>query len=62
MRSRQNRGLAAANAPDCQSWIEPKIALATHTELPLRELKRMQKLVEERRDEIVDSWKAHFES
>ena len=52
------------SSPDGEAkfWIEPKIALATHTELPLRELKRMQQLVEEHRDEIVDSWKAHFES
>jgi hypothetical protein len=47
---------------EAKFWIEPRIGLATHTGLPSRELKRMQKLVEEHRDEIIRSWKEHFEA
>lgn len=50
-------------SPDGEAkfWLEPLIALATHTGLPSRELKRMQKIVEDHRDEIVSGWKEHFE-
>jgi hypothetical protein len=47
-------------AGEAKFWIEPLIALAGHTGLPTRELRRMQGLVEERYDEIVRSWQAHF--
>jgi hypothetical protein len=40
--------------------LAPLISLASHTGLPTRELNRMQTLVEERRLEIIRSWKAHF--
>lgn len=45
---------------EAKFWLEPIIALATHTGLPTRELKRMQHLVEEHRDEIISRWNEHF--
>jgi hypothetical protein len=45
---------------EAKFWLEPIIALADHTGLPARELKRMQAIVEERRDEIIQSWQDHF--
>jgi hypothetical protein len=50
------------SSPDGEAkfWLEPIIALAGHSGLPARELKRMQAVVEEHRDEIVQSWQAHF--
>ena len=46
---------------EAKFWLEPLIPLASHSGLPARELKRMQWLVvEEHRDEINRSWKAHF--
>lgn len=47
---------------EAKFWVEPIISLATHTGLQARELARMQKLVQENKDEIVRSWKAHFGS
>jgi hypothetical protein len=50
------------SSPDGEAkfWLEPIIALAGHSGLSARELKRMQVIVEEHRDEIVQSWQAHF--
>ena len=50
------------SSPDGEAkfWIEPILALAGHTGLPARELKRMQVLVEEHHAEIVRAWKKHF--
>lgn len=45
---------------EAKFWIQPLIALASHTELSQRELKKMQKLVEEHKSEIVNAWKKHF--
>jgi hypothetical protein len=49
-------------SPDGEAkfWIEPILALAGHSGLPAHELARMQKTVEEHRDEIVQAWKDHF--
>jgi hypothetical protein len=50
------------SSPDGEAkfWLEPLLALAAHTGLPHRELRHMQRLVEEHHGEIVRSWKAHF--
>ncbi len=49
-------------SPDGEAkfWLEPILALATHTGLSARELARMQKVVEEHHGEIVRAWRAHF--
>lgn len=46
---------------EAKFWLEPVLALATDTGLSSRELKHMQRLVEERHGEIVHSWQKHFD-
>ncbi len=45
---------------EAKFWLEPLLALATHSGLPARELARMQRLAAEHHAEIIESWKAHF--
>jgi len=49
-------------APDGEAkfWIEPIVSLDTYTGFSKRQLTRLQKLVEENKNEIVRSWKKHF--
>ena len=49
-------------SPDGEAkfWLEPILALASHTRLSPRELSRMQRAVEEHHGEIVRAWRAHF--
>jgi len=50
------------SCPDGEAkfWLEPILALASHSGLTARELARMQKLVKERHGEIIQAWRAHF--
>ena len=50
-------------SPDGEAkfWIEPAISLATFSGLSKHQLDHLQKLIEERKDEIVKAWKKHFE-
>ena len=45
---------------EAKFWLEPIIALADNIELKSKELKKVQQVVEERRDEIIEAWKKHF--
>lgn len=49
-------------APDGEAkfWLEPIVALASHTGLSARELAKMESIVEGHRDEIARAWRAHF--
>ncbi len=49
-------------SPDGEAkyWIEPEIELAVNKGLKDKELRELQEIVEERADEIRDSWKSHF--
>ncbi len=47
---------------EAKFWIEPTVALAAYTGLSERQLSRLQKIVEDRRDEIQKAWKEHFEA
>ena len=48
-------------AGEAKFWLEPIVALADFTPgLPQRKLREMQRLVEDRRDEIARAWRAHF--
>lgn len=50
-------------SPDGEAkfWLEPVVALATYTPgLTTRQLRRMQAVVTEHHDEIVQAWQAHF--
>jgi len=41
-------------------WIEPLISLAEYHNLSYKELKEIQKIVEENENEFISAWKQHF--
>lgn len=45
---------------EAKFWLEPKVSLAVCYGLNKRELKQIQKTIEEHRDEIVKAWQEHF--
>jgi len=45
---------------EAKFWLEPVIALAELYRLNAKQIKVLQKIVEERRNEIEKSWKKHF--
>lgn len=49
-------------SPDGEAkyWIEPQIALAVNKGLGATELNELQKIVEERQNEIREHWRRHF--
>ena len=47
---------------EAKFWIEPKIELANNYDLNSRELKAVQRLIEEHENGIRKAWKAHFGS
>lgn len=51
-------------SPDGEAkfWIEPKIELARNYELSAQDLRRVERLIEEREQEIRDAWHRHFRS
>ena len=53
---------AHISSPDGEAkfWLEPILSLAGHTGLEPRELRRMQRVVEEHHGEIVRAWRKHF--
>ena len=51
-------------SPDGEAkfWIEPIVALVAYTGFSKQQLKRLQKIVEEHKGEIVKAWQKHFEA
>ena len=47
---------------EAKFWLEPIIALAYHFQLSGQELRELQKIIEERKDEITNEWRKHFGS
>lgn len=47
---------------EAKFWIEPIVSLVTYTGFSERQLTRLQKLVEEHRNEIIKAWKKHFQA
>jgi hypothetical protein len=45
---------------EAKFWIEPDIELADFKGLKKKQLRRLQALVEEHRDEIEAAWEEHF--
>jgi hypothetical protein len=45
---------------DAKFWIEPVVELADNYGLNAKEIKEIQTVIEERRDEIVRAWRDHF--
>ena len=50
-------------SPDGEAkfWLEPKIELAVNKGLGATELNELKQIVEERQNEIRDSWQRHFQ-
>jgi hypothetical protein len=49
-------------SPDGEAkfWLEPTVSLATFEGLSAAQLKRLQRIVEERSNEIRTAWRRHF--
>lgn len=45
---------------EAKFWLEPIVALTDYEGLNPRELKQLEKIVYEKRDEIIKAWKKHF--
>lgn len=50
----------ATSDGEAKFWLEPEIALAKHHGLSDQVVNRARKMVEERRQEIIDAWNKHF--
>ena len=46
---------------EAKFWIEPIISLAVHYGLNAAKLTELQKIVGNRKDEIIKAWQAHFD-
>jgi hypothetical protein len=46
---------------EARFWLEPTVSLATFDGFSPVQLRRLQRIVEERHDEIRQAWKRHFE-
>jgi len=51
-------------SPDGEAkfWIEPIVALVTYTGFSKRQLRGLQKIVEEHKNEIAKAWQKHFKT
>jgi Domain of unknown function (DUF4160) len=49
-------------SPDGEAkfWIEPRIELAVNKGFGVTELNELQRIIEERRNEIRERWQRHF--
>lgn len=45
---------------EAKFWIEPIVSLAVYHRLNPKRLNEIQKIVEERKNEIVEAWQRHF--
>ena len=52
------------SCPDGEAkfWLEPVIALAYHHGLKPKQLKKIQKAIEDNKNGIFKAWKKHFKS
>ncbi|MEW5691798.1 MAG: DUF4160 domain-containing protein [Candidatus Hydrogenedentota bacterium] len=45
---------------EAKFWLEPSVSLVQNYKLSPKDLRYIQKIIKERKDEIKDSWKKHF--
>ena len=50
----------ASSDGEAKFWLEPLTALANNYGFSAKELKKIQKVIEEHKNEIEKSWKKHF--
>ncbi len=47
---------------EAKFWLEPMVVLADHQGLSAKQLKELQKIIKERKHEIVQYWRKHFQA
>ena len=47
---------------EAKFWLDPKVALAKNYGLTEKRLREVQKLIEERKVEVINTWYKHFGS
>lgn len=47
---------------EAKFWLEPEIILAKSHEYNRQQLKKIEAIIEEHRDEFINAWKKHFSS
>ncbi|MFH1612869.1 MAG: DUF4160 domain-containing protein [bacterium] len=47
---------------EAKFWLEPSITLVQNYGLSQKNISDIQKIIEERKDEIKDNWEKHFQS
>lgn len=47
---------------EAKFWLEPTISLAQNYGISGKEIGNIKKIIEERKDEIKNSWKKHFKT
>lgn len=45
---------------EAKFWLEPKVELAENYRIKRKQLRDIERLLEEHKDEIVHAWKKHF--
>ncbi|HBL52758.1 MAG TPA: DUF4160 domain-containing protein [Syntrophaceae bacterium] len=45
---------------EAKFWLEPIVSLAAYYGLNPKKLSEIQKIIEERKDEIIKKWRQHF--
>ena len=45
---------------EAKFWLEPSVSLAKNYGLSQEDIRGIQKIIEEKKDEIKDGWKKHF--
>ena len=45
---------------EAKFWLDPKVALAKNYGLTEKRLREVQKLIEERKVEVINTWHKHF--
>lgn len=47
---------------EAKFWLEPAVTLARNYGLSQKRIREIQKIIEERKNEIQDGWQKHFQS
>jgi len=47
---------------EAKFWLEPAVELAENYGLKRKQLGQVERIIEERKDEIIDAWKKHLGS
>ena len=50
----------SCSAGEAKFWLEPKVSLEKNYRLTERQIAEIQRVIEERKDEIVSAWHKHF--